>query len=498
MHALIALIAILCADVKASDALLDDPGFRAVREFADIMLQSGRDDYGPKKSPLFAAQLNVKTRRIPEGTEQDPGVWNTHFEVAGHQPYCQNLIADLGLLDLLQALTRATGDTKYEQARKDYLAYVLKQTRDPRSGYIPWGEHVGYDIVHDAVHVGEKKYWHEVKAYNVPWDQLWEADADATRHEIETAFHNHLCDEASFAFNRHATMDGKLNTGTEPCSLLSSAGLYMDAWSWLYKKTGERQFLDWAEKMRAMAAARRMPETGLIPTDESIRKEKMVYAEAVSYAPYLFIAADILGGEGAAFRQEGLDYLLAYDKHAFVPQRDDGQGPGYYDAINTRTGEPLQMDNKRYLEAWQWTDNHAHVIAVLAGMAAGYAYTGDERLLPLVDRALSAAAIPGNIAKGTVMLSADAGGAIMSLVHVAKRSGDRKYLDAVRPLVGYVLEHNRANGCFISGKAGSEDYYCGRAGSGYLAAAVLAFALAEHGRMDLVPPLRDIEGGLRF
>ena len=146
-----------------------DAAFVAAKEFADLFIQYGRDDYGPRKGPLFVTQLNVNTRRIPAGTSDDPGVWNTHFEVAGYQPYCQNLLSDLSLLDLLHALTRVTGDKRYDEARKAYLTYVLEHTRDPRSGYIPWGEHVGYDVVKDEVHVGEVKYWHEVKCFNIPW-----------------------------------------------------------------------------------------------------------------------------------------------------------------------------------------------------------------------------------------------------------------------------------------------------------------------------------------
>ncbi len=481
------------------DALMKDAAFTAVRGFADLLIEHGRDDYGEKKSPLFAAQLNVVTRRIPAGSAEDPGVWNNHFEVAGYQPYCQNLLSDLGLLDLLRTLTRVTGDPKYDQARRDYLDYVLNHTRDPRSGYIPWGEHVGYDIVHGAIHVGDVKYWHEVKAYNVPWDQLWEINPDATRHEIETAFHNHICDEATFAFNRHAAMDGRPNAGAMgPCSLLSSAGLYMDAWCWLYKKTGDPKFLEWAGKMDALVAARRSKDTGLIPTDEDTRKEAMVYGEAAGYAPYLFIAAGILGEEGSAFRDEAIDYILAYDKYAYTPKRDDTGKPGYHDAVNTRTGEPLSLNGVRYMEPWKWTDNHQQAGMIAAAMAIGYEATGDIRLQALFDRSLAVMDIPGAVASGGPLLSCDAAGAITSLVHVAGRSRDTKYLDAAGPLVDFGLDKNRKNGFFTTGKAGCENYYCSRTGSGTLAMAVLAYALAANGQWDFIPPVRDIEGGLRF
>ena len=483
---------------EGMESLKADPLFVASCEFADKMIAHGRDDYGERKSPLFATQLNAATLRIPAGTADDPGVWNTHFEVAGYQPYCQNLLSDLSLLDLLRILSRATGDLKYDQARRAYLAYVLEHTRDPRSGYIPWGEHVGYDIVEDEIHVGERKYWHEVKAFNIPWDQFWEVNPEATRHEIEIAFHNHLCDESTFAFNRHATMDGKLNTGSDPCSLSSSGGLYIDAWCWLYKKTGDKKFLEWAKKMNAQFLDRRSKTTGLFATDESIRKDKMVYIEAASYAPFLFIASDILGDEGREFRDQAIELMVSFQRHSYVDARDDGKGPGYYDAVNIITGESVLIDNKRYLEPWQWIDNHEHPGTIVSAAAMGYAITGDERLLAMFDKAVAVMDIPGNVAKGVPMLSGDAAGAIMSVAVVAKRSGDAKRLEAAKPLVEYVMEKNRKNGIFTSGKEGGENYYCARAGSGALAMSVLAYALASHGQWDLIPPIRDIEGGLRF
>lgn len=483
---------------QASKVLLNDPAFLAARTCADILVEHGRDAYGLKQGGLFAAQLNAETHTIPTGTADDPGIWNGHREVAGYQPYCQNLLSDCALLDLLQALTRVTGDAKYDAARREYLASVLNQTRDPRSGYIPWGEHVGYNMVRDEVHVGDFKYWHEVKSFDIPWDQLWDVNPDATRHEIEVAFHNHLCNLDTFAFNRHASMDGKPNTGGDPCSLSSSAGAYIDAWCWLYKKTGEIKFLDWARKMNDHFWSRRSETTGLMPTDEVTRKDLMVYGEAVGYAPYLFIAAHRLGDEGGEFLKQASAYMLAYDRYAYTPARSDGKGPGFYDAVNIRTGEPVAVDGKQYLEPWQWIDNHIHVGAVLSAEAIAYGLTGDARFQAVFDHALAAMRISEAITQERRMLSCDAAGVIMSLVTVAKRSGDAKYLEAAKPLVTYVLDKNRLNGLFTSGLEGGERYYCSRTGSGTLATAVLAYALAVHGDWESVPPIRDMEGGLRF
>jgi len=195
--------------------VLQDPVLRAAREFADLMLLHGRDRYGPKSTPLFVGQLNVNTRRIPTGNGDDPGLLKGNAATAGTACFCQNLMFDLGLLDTLEALTRLTGDQRYETARRDYLEYFLGHCRHPRSGYLPWGEHVGFDVIHDCpYYTPSYGNYHEVKAACVPWDGLWEANPQAIRHEIEVAFRRHICDEATFAFNRHASMEGTPNTGT--------------------------------------------------------------------------------------------------------------------------------------------------------------------------------------------------------------------------------------------------------------------------------------------
>jgi hypothetical protein len=137
---------------QAVQEALGDPVVCAVREFADLMLSDAQDRYGPKSTPLFVGQLNVKTRRIPAGDGDDPGLLKGNAATAGTAHFCQNLMFDLGLLDTLETLTRLTGDQRYETARRDYQSYFLAHCRHPRSGYLPWEEHVGFDVTHDCAH----------------------------------------------------------------------------------------------------------------------------------------------------------------------------------------------------------------------------------------------------------------------------------------------------------------------------------------------------------
>lgn len=478
--------------------LLADPRFQAVREFADVLIVHGRDRYGPRHSPLFAAQLNADTRQIPAGTSAsgDAGLWLEDREIIGYQPSSQNLASDFSLLDVLHAMTNLTGDRRYEQVRVDYLAAVLRDCRHPESGYLPWGEHVGFDIVRDEIRGGAYKGWHEIKAYGVPWQQLWDVDPFATRHEIEVALRDHICDESTFAFNRHTTMDGKGNRSMEPCSLVSSAGVYLNAWCWMYRKTSEDKFLDWAMRLNAQIRSRRSDATGLLGTDDKPRRQEMWYLDGPVYARFLLHAAEMLDDEcGDALRREAQDYLFAYDRHGHDPV-----ARAYYGTLNTETARPVK-GRPLHLEAWTLVSNALHLITLLSAAAEMYVQTRDARARGMFDRVLTYADIPGNVERNTPMPVTDLAAAIFAILAVARIGGGEDALvHQAELLVDYAMRNHRRNGLFTSGlvaDGGGERYYCARAGSAALAASVLACAMTRAGLGDSAPRCRDMVSGLR-
>ncbi|MBI3986257.1 MAG: hypothetical protein HY343_05030 [Lentisphaerae bacterium] len=476
----------------AAHPILKQPAFAAVRAFADTMLRFGRDDYGPRKTPLFAGQLNAETRRIPAGTADDPGLFFENIQIAGCMPACQNLMFDFGLLDSLKLLSRITGDAAYEQARQDTLAHFLRHCRHPQSGYFPWGDHVGCNLVTDTIHEGQIKGCHEVKVFNVPWDDLWAIDPAATRHEIEVALFNHICDERTFAFNRHANMNGASNRGGGPCSLASSAAFYLYAWAWLYRRTGERKFLDWANKINSLYWNFRSPTTNLFSSGED-RPDEMWYGDVLGYACQLLNAAGILGGEGRHFHDQALTYLHAYSRIAWDPE-----GGGFFDTINIVTGKPAIGVSKYYpaisrpahLQAWSHPENSISLIgvAIMAGVAL--AATDDPLLRELFERALSLVNIEDAIARKVPMVSGDGAGLLLALLHVERRTGDNRHREITAALADYLLAHNRKNGIFTSGIQHDDRTYAARAGSADLAAALLAFAMAQTAWPTPLPPIR--------
>ena len=466
--------------------------WQAVCEFADTMVRFGRDDYGPRRTPLFVGQLNAATHRLPAGTPDDPGVFAGHRELAGCQPFCQNLLFDFGLLDVLQTLTQVTGEPQYDAARRDYLAYFLAHCRHPQSGYFPWGEHVGYDLVRDQVHRGAYKGDHEVKVMAFPWDQLWAADPAATRHEMDVALHDHLCDTTTYAFNRHAPMDGTGNRGGGACSLACSAGVYVAAWAWLYQQTGEVRLLDDARRLAARFWAARSPTTDLFPSSED-RPNELWYADVLDYACSLLVAARSLGSAGSELREQALAYCRAYYRCAFDPA-----GPGFFDTLNIVTGQPVigasrhypQIVRPRYLAAWQAQENSTSLVAIGVPAAIAYAATGEPSLREAFDRVVPLLDLPGVFARGEPLRAGDAAAVLAGLLHVGRRAGDPAYLATASRLADHVLATTWRGGLFTSGMPGGTDYYAARAGSADLAAAMLSFALARDGRDDRLLPIR--------
>jgi hypothetical protein len=480
-----------------SEALRRQPAFVAVRQFAELMLAHGRDVYGKTATPLFAGQLNAKTRRIPSGTPADPGVWAGVAAVAGCQPFCQNLLFDLGLLDVLGTLTRLTGDNRFDLARRQYLAYFLKHCRHPQSGYFPWGEHVGYDLVHGAIHHGPYGFYHEAKAVFVPWEQLWEIDAEATRHEIETAFYNHICDEKTFAFNRHADMNGAPNRGRiGPTSLADSAALYQGAWAWLYKKTGERKFRDWAAKMNRRFWKLRSPATGLFATAED-RPEELWYFDVLTYACHLLRIADVLGPQGEELRQQAIAYCESYFGYVY-----DEHGGGFFDTLNIATGQPVvgpskhfpKISRPKYLEPWANPPNSCALASVTVMAGSAYAATGNDTIRQMFDQALHLMKIEKRVESQGPIRAGDGAGLLFSLDAAARRSGDAAYTSLSDCLADYLLRANRRDGLFITGLAKEKAYYYNRLGCNDLAAALLAHALCKAGQPELAPPLRNPYG----
>jgi len=186
-------LAVLSLDARA-EALDQIDFIKAATDFADCMIEYGRDRYGKVHSPLFAVLLMRRTEPVigPQPYFKRPSPYNTSKMNTPFRKYdfnrCLNYPKGLGgegphkitlfgcdvyedrdLYAMLIDLTRITGDGKYKTESEKALRWWFTNTMGP-AGLYPWGEHLGWDFENECptYFKGPSKHlyaacYHEVK-----------------------------------------------------------------------------------------------------------------------------------------------------------------------------------------------------------------------------------------------------------------------------------------------------------------------------------------------
>ena len=163
---------------------------RAVRAFADAVLEHGRDHYGPRRTPLFVDGLQVETL--------EPVRWKK----GGQTWVLCNFASQQALLRTLDGLTALTADTRYRRAAEEATRYALEHLRST-NGLLYWGGHLAWDLDQDRA-VGEYPDVHEMKSHQAYYPLFWRVDAAATRQLCEAIWGGHVLDWSLLDYNRHA------------------------------------------------------------------------------------------------------------------------------------------------------------------------------------------------------------------------------------------------------------------------------------------------------
>ncbi len=187
---LIALSVFSSGSLYADD---DSKYLNAVRNFADRVLQSGKDIYGPKTTPLFADGLHVTTL--------EPVKWKCR----GETWVLSNFASQQPLLRILDGLTAITGQNKYSQAAEQATGYALEHLTTP-NGLLYWGGHLAWDLEKEKP-VGQYADVHELKSHQPYYRMMWRINAPATRKLLETVWMGHILDWSLLDYNRHASVN---------------------------------------------------------------------------------------------------------------------------------------------------------------------------------------------------------------------------------------------------------------------------------------------------
>ncbi|MFH1267315.1 MAG: hypothetical protein ABIK89_16450 [Planctomycetota bacterium] len=246
----------------------DSPDYlKIVRDYADAMIEHGRDRYGPVESPLFAAALDRKMLKLLEGEALDRALniprsqWGVRPN--DRTPSGANPMHDENLYQVLYALTEVTGEEAYAAEADRALRWFFEHCQSPATGLMAWGEHLGWDF-------REEKPTGDIHEFARPW-VLWERSFELApqpcarfasglwQHQIADRRTGRFSRHASFA--RHAPAAGR--------EFPRHGGFYIATWAAAYEHTKDAEFLAAIEVLVDSFEKRRNPETGTIPADST-------------------------------------------------------------------------------------------------------------------------------------------------------------------------------------------------------------------------------------
>lgn len=166
---------------------------KAVKNFADTVIEKGRDTYGNKHTPLFVDGLHAKTL--------EPVIWKKD----GQSWVLCNFASQQPLIRTLDGLSALTGAPKYRRAAVDATRYTLKHLQSP-NGLLYWGGHLAWDLEKERP-VGQSHGIHEVKGHQPYYRFMWEVDPQSTRRLTAAIWATHILDWSRLDYNRHANTE---------------------------------------------------------------------------------------------------------------------------------------------------------------------------------------------------------------------------------------------------------------------------------------------------
>lgn len=296
-----------------------------VRDYADAMLEQGRDMYGPQHSPLFAEALDRKTMQLLDGDALRQ-VAALPFDKWGIRPHdrmltganpqhCQNLY------QILYALSTLTGEVRYAEAADQSLQFFFTHCQSPATGLLWWGEHAGWDFHTEQRIEKPAGTTHEFYRPWVLWDRSWQLAPEPCRRFALGLWEHQIGNHETGDYSRHAAID-KHGPGTD-APYARHGGFYIETWATAYERTGNKVFLQAIEAVLNGLERARLHEGGMLISGSKKKGGRTAYD--VSLAVSLGLAAEQVTAELAAKLR---DAAAATDKTFAAAQADQVAGTG--------------------------------------------------------------------------------------------------------------------------------------------------------------------------
>lgn len=467
-----------------------------VEEYANRVLEVGRDRWSGEDTPLLADGVHVDTHD-PVTWQYDDREWIVH-----------NLASQQNLFRVLTGLSNLTDESTYERAAKDAIAYHFDRLVD-ESGLLRWGGHQFVDL-RTLEPVGEfDADTHEFKTHFPYYDLFWEVDEAATARFLRGVWNAHVLDWSRLDMNRHGDYGQTIESDDpwdrpwdDPAPFYEGRGLsfinigtdLIWAAGTLAELADEEDAWTWGCRLVEMYVKARHPDTGLgtyqytkprqreaPPAEGSLAKYtsskhgdraenqfgdqfgdvaregwvlwgnrvKTIY---VSNALVQLELAERLGAAGTELREWTANGLAALAEHAYDPEENVFR-PMWADGTDL-TGKTYDRTGYYGEKGTPWKPLDADV-EFLFSYARGYRLTGRETLWKTARRIADGLGIGdiGTPSGEEVALEPDAPGAspeeVFALVELHRAAPHPDYVDRARQVVDRMIEQRYHHGFFL-------------------------------------------------
>jgi len=403
------------------------------KQCADRLLECAPDRYGSRHTPLWLSIVDPETCGM---IEEKPSNWQTYWDAEDYVMTAQgcNLYRDMPTLRAFKRLSELTGEGRYKQAVDRYLQFYLDELPSATTGLFPWGEHMSYNTLRDKI-VATR---HEME-YNLPdWELLWEVNPEAVRREIEAIYRINIWDKENFLYDRHANyFTGEFDPAPVRGAYIKHSGLFAYSFLFLYSKTHDPRYLEWARGISNVYWSRRNPETGLVPGYISGTPPSMAQ---------IALAYDLLEGS-FLFPDEEIQRRALGMVDSFIHYGFDREKGRFASGLNTATGKPVGNPAPSSWGSYSETALYCRLYACLDA----YKQTGTPGYLDILKRCLKEAddePLPAKVVPDAV------GGMLDLFVRTYRETGDRFYLRQARKLGEWTAENLIRNGLILEYSGG--------------------------------------------
>ena len=439
-----------------------------VQTFADTLLATELDKYGPAATAMWPAVIDARDRTVPiRGVPPTEGVRPSDRAVGG-----ANYYHDVLTLRVFDRLTDLTGDGRYQAAAKNYSQAFLERAQHPKTGLLGWGEHLYYNFFTDTVSVSESRMIdqmpgfqmpHELIEWTPPWPRLWRVDPARTRRAIEgLQYHFTGPDSQTNLFNRHAIWN-KSTYQKVIMPWIKHAALYAYSYAFLYQQTGEAAWKEKSWQIGTLYWNLRDRRTNLVfgclyHASEPEAGKTASLSNTALYAYWLYKAGELAASE--EMKRQAVALVLAYDKYGWNEEKKS-----YYSEVQL-DGSPIEGAPW----ATPWKEGYGtSSLLTLSRVAAYMAATGGgNELTAIVKKALTVA---NEKPLPAVYNAQNLGEAIHAYLEGYELTKDPTYQKEARRYADLAIASLWKGGLFV--RQSGDPYYEAKLGTGDLLSGLL-------------------------